>query len=172
MATRHLVRSVVVQSLYEWDFYGRKKDLIKILERNLEDYAPGIDEPDFAWRLLKGVINNIDKIDVVIEKAAPEWPISRIPLVDRNVLRLGLYELLFSDKGEVPSKVAINEAVEVAKNFGGQGSGRFINGVLGTIFRQLPEGQKEEEEKFKESKGKKEEGEEEKNASDSKKEKE
>lgn len=167
------MRSVVVQSLYEWDFYGRKKDLIKILERNLEDYAPGIDEPDFAWRLLKGVIDNIDKIDVVIEKAAPEWPISRIPLVDRNVLRLGLYELLFSDKGEVPSKVAINEAVEVAKNFGGQGSGRFINGVLGTIFRQLPEGQEEEANKLKEPKEeKKEEEEKEKNIDSLKKEKE
>ena len=137
MATRHLLRSVVLQTLYEWDFYERKHDLVDILERNIEDYAPGVDEPEFAWGLAKGVVENLEKIDPIIEKAAPEWPINRIPIIDRNVLRLGLYELIFADKDEVPSKVAINEAVEIAKNYGGPNSGKFINGVLGTVFREL-----------------------------------
>ncbi|PIR04748.1 MAG: transcription antitermination factor NusB [Candidatus Liptonbacteria bacterium CG11_big_fil_rev_8_21_14_0_20_35_14] len=137
MATRHLLRSVVLQTLYEWDFYEKKRDFIKVLERNIEDYAPGVDEPEFAWNLAKGVVENLDKIDPIIEKAAPEWPINRIPIIDRNVLRLGLYELIFADKDEVPSKVAINEAVEIAKNYGGPNSGKFINGVLGTVFREL-----------------------------------
>ena len=141
MATRHLLRSVVLQTLYEWDFFNKQRNLVNIFERNMKEYAPGVDEPEFAWKIIKGVIDNIEKIDQVIEKAAPEWPLERIPIVDRNVLRLGLYELLFSDKGEVPSKVAINEAVEVAKNYGGPNSGRFINGVLGTVFKEVdPEG--------------------------------
>jgi len=127
----------VLQTLYEWDFYEKKRDFIKVLERNIEDYAPGVDEPEFAWNLAKGVVENLDKIDPIIEKAAPEWPINRIPIIDRNVLRLGLYELIFADKDEVPSKVAINEAVEIAKNYGGPNSGKFINGVLGTVFREL-----------------------------------
>ena len=137
MATRHLLRSVVLQTLYEWDFYGRKKNLIKILERNIKEYAPGVDEPEFAWKIVKGVVDNVDKIDKIIEKAAPEWPLARIPIVDRNVLRIGLYELIFANKEEVPHKVAINEAVEMAKNYGGPNSGRFVNGVLGTVFKEV-----------------------------------
>ena len=137
MATRHLVRSVVLQSLYEWDFYNRKADLTKILERNLEEFAPGIDEPDFAWRLMKGVIEHQKEIDNIIKKAAPEWPIEQISIVDRNALRIGLYELLFADHEEVPPKVAINEAIEIAKNYGGPNSGKFINGVLGTVFKEM-----------------------------------
>lgn len=137
MATRHLLRTVVIQTLYEWDFYGQKRDLPKVFERNMKEFAPGVDEPEFAWKLISGVIENREKIDVVIEEAAPEWPIGRIPIIDRNVLRLGLYELLFADRNEVPAKVAINEAVEIAKNYGGPNSGRFINGVLGTVYREL-----------------------------------
>lgn len=147
MATRHLLRTVAIQTLYEWDFYNRERNLADILERNMRDFAPGVDEPEFAWKLVKGVVDHIDKIDPIIEKAAPEWPIERIPIIDRNVLRLGLYELLYADKEEVPSKVAINESVEIAKNYGGPNSGRFINGVLGTVFRQLdPEGAEEKKE--------------------------
>lgn len=137
MATRHLVRSIILQSLYEWDFYNRKFDLTKIIERNLKEFGPGIDEPEFAWRIIKGVIENFEKINKIIEKAAPEWPINQISIIDRNILRIGLYELLFADKDEVPSKVAINEAIELAKNYGGPNSGKFINGVLGTVFKQL-----------------------------------
>lgn len=138
MATRQLGRSVVLQSLYEWDFYSRKADLTKIVERNLAEFAPGIDEPDFVWKLVKGVIEHIESIDKIITKAAPEWPIEQIAVMDRNALRLGLYELLYADPKEVPPKVAINEAIEVAKNYGGPNSGKFINGVLGTVFKEMP----------------------------------
>jgi N utilization substance protein B len=137
MATRHLIRTVLLQSLYEWDFYDKKRDLPTILERNLLEFAPGIDEPDFAWRILKGVAEHLQDIDTIITKAAPEWPLAKIAIIDRNILRIGLYELLYADKDEVPPKVAINEAIEMAKNFGGPNSGKFINGVLGTIFREL-----------------------------------
>jgi N utilization substance protein B len=136
MATRHLVRTVVLQSLYEWDFYDRKNDITKVLERNLEEFAPGIDEPEFAWKILKGIAEHIKDIDARITKTAPEWPLPKIAVIDRNILRIGLYELLYADKNEVPPKVAINEAIEMAKNYGGPNSSRFINGVLGTVFRE------------------------------------
>ena len=144
MATRQLCRSIVLQSLYEWDFYKQKEDLPAILERNLNEFGPGIDEPEFAWKLLKGIIEHKEEIDGIIEKAAPDWPLEQIAVVDRNALRIGLYELLYSDRKEVPPKVAINEAIEIAKNYGGPNSGKFINGVLGTIYRELGEPGKDE----------------------------
>jgi len=137
MATRHLARTIVLQSLYEWDFYNREADLIKIVDRNMSDFGEGIDEPDFVWRIVKGVIEHLAEIDKVIEKAAPDWPLPKIAIVDRNVLRIGLYELLYADKKEVPPKVAINEAIEVAKNYSGPNSPKFVNGVLGTIYREM-----------------------------------
>ena len=137
MATRHLVRTVVLQSLYEWDFYHRKNDLPTVLERNLTEFAPGIDEPDFAWRILKGVIEHMEEIDAIITRAAPEWPLEKIAIIDRNILRIGLYELLYADREEVPPKVAINEAIEIAKSYGGPNSARFVNGVLGTVYREV-----------------------------------
>lgn len=139
MATRHLARSIALQSLYEWDFYDRKEDLAKVVERNIAEFGPGIDEPEFVWRIVKGVIEHFDHLNTIIEKAAPEWPLKQISIVDRNVLRIGIYELLFANREEVPVKVAINEAIELAKNFGGPNSGRFINGVLGTVYRQIEE---------------------------------
>jgi N utilization substance protein B len=140
MATRHLVRTVILQTLYEWDFYGRKKDVTEVLERNLAEFAPGIDEPEFAWKILKGVAEHLKAIDAVIVRAAPEWPLDKIAIIDRNILRIGLYELLYADPEEVPPKVAINEAIELAKNYGGVNAARFINGVLGTIYREAVEG--------------------------------
>lgn len=137
MATRHLVRTVILQSLYEWDFYNREKDIIAILDRNLKEFADGIDEPEFAWRIMKGIIEHLDELDVILRKAAPDWPIEKIALIDRNILRIGLWELLYQNPEEVPPKVAINEAIEMAKNYGGPNSGRFVNGVLGTIFKEL-----------------------------------
>lgn len=137
MATRHLARSIVLQSLYEWDFYNQKEDLTKIIERNLNEFGPGMDEPEFVWRIAKGVVENIKNLDGIIEKAAPEWPLNQISIIDRNVLRIGLYELLFADRNEVPAKVAINEAIELAKNYGGANSGKFINGVLGTVYKEM-----------------------------------
>ncbi len=137
MATRHLIRTIVLQSFFEWDFYGQKMDLTKILERNMERFGSDVDEPEFAWRIAKGVIEHLGEIDKVIEKAAPDWPIDQIALVDRNVLRIGLYELMYADKEEVPPKVAINEAIELVKNYGGLNSPKFINGVLGTVYREI-----------------------------------
>lgn len=142
MATRHLIRTVILQSLYEWDFYGQKKDLLQILERNLNEFAPGIDEPEFAWKILKGIIEHLKEIDSLISKSAPEWPIDKIAIIDRNILRIGIYELLWADPNEVPPKVAINEAIEMAKNYGGINSSKFINGVLGSIFKEKEEKEK------------------------------
>ncbi len=128
-----------MQSLYEWDFYGKKpEDLNKIVEKNIKEFGTGLKNSKFIWKLVEGVVDNLPKIDKIIEKAAPEWPIDQITIVDRNVLRIGLYELLYENKEEVPPKVAINEAIELAKSFGGENSGKFINGVLGTVFKEIP----------------------------------
>lgn len=137
MASRHLSRSIAMQSLYEWDFSGRKPDLTKTVEKNLREFGPGLEDPSFTWQLVTGVIQHLQKIDKIIEKAAPEWPINQISIIDRNVLRIGLYELLYADKAAVPPKVAINEAIELAKSFGGESSGKFINGVLGTVYKEI-----------------------------------
>ncbi len=138
MGSRHLSRSVIMQSLYEWDFHGKKINSIEvIIKRNIENFAPGIKETDFIHKTIEGILKNIKKIDKIIEKAAPEWPVSQIAILDRNILRIGLYELLFGNKEEVPPKVAINEAIELAKSFSGEASGKFVNGVLGTVYRQV-----------------------------------
>ena len=139
MATRHLARTVVLQSLYEWDFHKRENNLLEIVERNMEEFAPGIDEPEFIYRIISGVVSHIKDIDDIIVKTATEWPFDQIGVIDRNILRIGLYELLYADKKEVPSNVAINESIELAKTFGGESSGKFINGVLGTVYRQMME---------------------------------
>ena len=118
MATRHLVRTIVLQSLFEWDFYNKKVNLVDILERNMKRFGEDVDEPEFAWRIVKGIIEHLNEIDEVIKKAAPDWPLNQIALVDRNVLRIGLYELMYADKKEVPPKVAINEAIEWLKILG------------------------------------------------------
>jgi len=137
MASRHLSRSIVLQSLYEWDFYNKKPALKDIVQRNINDFGPGLEELDFIWKLSEGIEVKMPELDKIIETAAPEWPISQVAMVDRNVLRIGLYELLHANKEEVPPKVAINEAIELAKNFSGQTSGKFVNGVLGTVYKQL-----------------------------------
>ena len=141
MASRHLARSIAMQSLFEWDFSGKdKKKLPEIIERNKKEFGPGLDEEyEFIDRLVNDSIQHLVKIDKIIEKAAPEWPIEQITSVDRAVLRLGLYELLFGKHEEVPPKVAINEAIELAKSFGGESSGKFVNGVLGTKYREIGE---------------------------------
>lgn len=142
MASRHLARSIAMQSLYEWDFFGKKEGALDpILERNIKEFGPGLDEgnQEFVRQLAKGVVEHLGQLDTIIAKAAPEWPVNQITIVDRNVLRLGLFELLYGDKEAVPPKVAINEAIELGKNFSGESSGKFVNGVLGTVFRQLEE---------------------------------
>ena len=140
MANRHLARSIAMQSLFEWDFNGcKEKTLDKIIERNVKEFAPGLEDMSFVKNAVRGVLEKKEALDEIIEKAAPEWPINQIALIDRNILRLGLYELLFADRKEVPAKVAINEAIELAKTYGGDASGRFVNGVLGSVYRELGE---------------------------------
>jgi len=142
MANRHLSRSVVLQSLFEWDFCGARTDaaaISSIIGRNTKEFAPGLSDQTFVESLIGGVIAKKKDLDSIIVKAAPDWPLDKISPVDRNVLRLGLYELLFADRGEVPAKVAINEAIELAKTFGGETSGRFVNGVLGAVYKELGE---------------------------------
>ena len=136
MSNRHLARSIALQTLFEWDFRGRKSEQLPgILEHNLGEFGDGLQEKDFTVKLVNGVINNMDKVDKIISEYAPDWPIDQITNVDRNILRLGLYELIFAK--EVPPKVAINEAIELAKSYGGHSSGKFINGVLGTVFKNM-----------------------------------
>ena len=140
MASRHLSRSVAMQSLYEWDFRGRKQEeLPAVVERNVKEFASGLDDTTFVFQLIDGVMKHLPELDKIIEKAAPQWPLEQIAVVDRNVLRLGLYELLFGNREEVPPKVAINESIELAKSFGGDSSGKFVNGVLGTVYREIGE---------------------------------
>lgn len=129
-----------MQVLFEWDFGdGKIKDLDKVIDRVTEEFAPGLEEKNFIEEIVSGVVKHRAQIDQIIEKAAPDWPLDQIATVDRNVLRLGLYELIFGDRADVPAKVAINEAIELAKTFGGENSGRFVNGVLGTVYKELGE---------------------------------
>ena len=145
MANRHLARSTVLQALFEWDFSNRKNDeAVAVLRRDSAEFAPNAGDPSFMEKLLEGVIAKRKDIDSIIEKAAPDWPIEKISIIDRNILRIGLYELLFSARNEVPAKVAINEAIELAKTYGGDTSGRFVNGVLGAVYKELGEPGKDE----------------------------
>jgi len=138
MGSRHLSRSIVLQTLYEWDFGGNKKgELQTIFQRNLETIGAGLIDTQYPQILLKGIQKHWDQLNDLIKEGAPEWPLEKIGIIDRNVLRIGTYELLFADQKEVPPKVAINEAVELAKTFGGDSARRFVNGVLGTIYRQI-----------------------------------
>ena len=140
MANRHLSRSVVLQSLFEWDFRGQHENEVEdIIARDSKEFAPGVSDTSFIHDLVRNVLSKQKELDLIIEKAAPDWPLDKISVVDRNVLRLGLYELIFSDRDEVPAKVAINEAIELAKTFGGENSGKFVNGVLGSVYKELGE---------------------------------
>jgi len=139
-SNRHLCRIIALQSIYECDFRdslgidGLSTDTDEVLKRNIEVYRDAVDESEFIIDLVKGTFKNLDVLDKMIIPAAPEWPIDQIAKIDKSILRMSLYELLI--KKDVPPKVVINEAVELAKEFGGDNSSKFINGVLGTIFRQ------------------------------------
>ena len=126
-----------MQTLYEWDFNHRSQKLQNLIERNIKEYASGIEDVSFVERLVRGVTKHLPEIDEVIIKYAPEWPIDKITIIDRNILRIGIYQLLFEK--EVPPKVVINEAIEMAKTFGGSSSGKFVNGVLGAVYSDLGE---------------------------------
>ncbi len=141
-ANRHLGRIVALQTLYEQDFRHECGDqafsLPEVLERNIARYRKSIDDDSFIIRLVEGVSKQLAKLDAILQPVAPEWPIDQIARMDRVVLRIGLYELLHEK--EVPPKVVINEAVELAKSFGGDNSSKFVNGVLGTVLRQQQAG--------------------------------
>jgi len=151
MISRHLARIIAIQSLYEWDFNGRQKNKIEsIIEHNVSQFVKNNDIKssntgvEFVVKLVTGVINKQNKIDPIIMGCAPDWPLGQITIVDRNVLRLGIYELMFGDYEETPPRVAINEAIELAKAFGGENSGKFVNGVLGTVYKELGEPMKDD----------------------------
>lgn len=136
MSNRHLARTIAMQSLYQWDFTGKPSGRIPgIIAANLQEFAPDFDDKGFINELVANVVANAAKIDAIITKYAPDWPIEQITNVDRNILRIGVQELKFTDT--IPSKVAINEAIELAKTFGGESSGRFVNGVLGAIYKDM-----------------------------------
>ena len=140
MSHRHVARSLCIQTLFVWDFNGYQSDKIPdILDYVVREFGAGIEDPSFIKETVEGVVSKRTVLDDIIQKAAPEWPIDKIGFVDRNVLRLGLYELLFGDQAQIPPKVALNEAIELAKNYGGENTGRFVNGVLGAIYKEMGE---------------------------------
>jgi N utilization substance protein B len=138
MPNRHLARSIAMQSLFEWDFRGQPSAAIPaIVDHNLDEFGPGLEEEKlFAHTIVDGVLARLPEIDEVVARYAPNWPINQITIVDRNILRIGVYELTYCNT-EIPPKVAINEAIEIAKTFGGPSSGKFVNGVLGTLYNDL-----------------------------------
>lgn len=142
-SNRHLGRIVALQTLYEYEFRTQSGDesvlVDDILSRNIQRYESAIDDTKFVKTLVDGVLKEQPTIDSLIQPIAPDWPIEQIARIDRAILRLGVYELLHQAKA-VPPKVAINEAVELAKAFGSDNSSKFVNGVLGTAYRTLVEG--------------------------------
>lgn len=135
MANRHLARTLTLQALFAWDFYDGTKDIDAILEYIIAEFAPDFDDEGFSRKLLHNIIKKRPEIDKLITTFAPEWPLDQITTVDRNVLRIGIFELKYAE--DIPPKVAINEAIELAKTFGGASSGKFINGVLGSIYKEM-----------------------------------
>lgn len=136
MSNRHLARTIAMQSLFLWDFKGRQeKDLDNTVKNVFANFAPKFDDHGFVKNLIKGVMAHLPEIDEYIARYATEWPLDQITIVDRNILRIGVFELIFND--DIPAKVAINEAIEIAKTFGSESSGKFVNGVLGAIYKDM-----------------------------------
>ena len=148
MSNRHLARTIALQTLYQWDFRGQPNQGVDVIVKtNLQEFAPQFDDKGFIQNLVDGVIEHQAEIDKLITEYAPEWPLDQITMVDRNILRIGIQELKFDN--DIPEKVAINEAIELAKAFGGESSGKFVNGVLGSIYKNIlaKSGQADESEK-------------------------
>ncbi|MCX6798454.1 MAG: transcription antitermination factor NusB [Candidatus Falkowbacteria bacterium] len=140
MSNRHLARTLALQTMFAWDFNGKKfANLEKLIANNFENFAPNFNDDGFVGELVYGTVKNYPEIDKYICKYATEWPLEQITILDRNVLRLGIFELLYT---KTPPLVAINEAIEVAKSFGSDSSGKFVNGVLGALYNDLPEERK------------------------------
>lgn len=139
-SNRHLGRIVALQTLYEYDFRLRAQDgsvsVDELIERHLGRYKDTIDDLEFAEELIRGTIKSLDKLDTTIQPLAPEWPLEQIARIDHAILRISLYELFEMKHSDIPPKVTINEAVELAKSFGSENSSKFINGVLGSAWRQ------------------------------------
>lgn len=135
MSNRHLARTLVLQSLFEWDFNKKKQPFEQILEHIVQEFAPDFDDEGFTKKLSEGILEHLPDLDTMITTFAPQWPIDQITVVDRNVLRIGIFELTYNH--DIPPKVAINESIELAKTFGGPSSGKFVNGVLGSIFKKI-----------------------------------
>jgi len=143
MSNRHLARTLVLQSLFQWDFNEQQENIKKLLEMNRGEFAPDFDDQGFSENLLTRLVEKLPEIDKLISQYAPEWPIDQITPIDRNVLRIGIYELKYAQ--DIPPKVAINESIELAKTYSGGSSGKFINGVLGSIYKDMQEkGEKKE----------------------------
>lgn len=136
MANRHLARTLAMQFLFLWDFSGKPNtNTEEALENVFRSFAPDFNDQGFAKHLVSGVIDNLSQIDKYITNYATDWPLEYITIVDRNVLRIGVYELIYDN--DIPAKVAINEAIEIAKTFGSHSSGKFVNGVLGAIYKDV-----------------------------------
>lgn len=123
-----------MQTLYEWEFRG---DLVidEIMERNILEFEKDVDK-DYIHQVIKGVNDNLEKINKMITEAAPEWPLEQVARIDKNTLRVAIYEMLFDKTQDVPPRVSINEAIEIGKTFGSESSSKFINGVLGFVYRK------------------------------------
>lgn len=146
MSTRHIARTLALQTLFELDIKSelnaQTESVEEILLRNRDEFGEGIKDISFAKDITTNALSRLTTIDDIITRAAPDWPLEKIGVVDRNILRIGLTELLFGDRAQVPPKVAIDEAIELAKAYGGETSGRFVNGVLGAIYKEMGEPEK------------------------------
>ena len=138
MSKRHLARSVIMQSLYQWDFKGRPSAAMPaIIEQVMAEFGAGIEETTgYIQDTINGVIDHLAEIDALVDTYAPNWKLTDMSIVDRNILRLGVFELKLVS--QIPPKVAINEAIELAKSYGGPSSGKFVNGILGAMYADMP----------------------------------
>lgn len=136
MSNRYTSRTLAVQTLYEWDFRGKDDGMLQeVLDYNFAEFAPDFDDEGFAKKLIEGVVAHLRDIDSFIVTYAPEWPLDQITTIDRNILRLGIYEMVYDS--DIPARVAINESIELAKAYGGASSSKFVNGVLGSIYKHV-----------------------------------
>ena len=137
MSKRHIARSIAMQSLYQWDFKGQQTaTLPAIIEQILSEFGEGLtNEKKYVRKTVAGVIDHLKEIDALIAQYAPHWPLAQISFIDRNILRVGIYEMNFTT--DIPAKVAINEAIEIAKTYGGSSSGKFVNGILGAMYKTM-----------------------------------
>lgn len=153
MSTRHIARTIALQTLFELDIKGvlsdASADVDAIIKRNTDEFGEGIKDVTFTKDIVTNALSRRITIDDIITRAAPDWPLEKIGIVDRNVLRIGLTELLFGDRSQVPPKVAIDEAIELAKAYAGDTSGKFVNGVLGAIYKEMGEPEKSQSTKTK-----------------------